>query len=151
MPLLSTLDRVDLFGFHPHRRNHLYGISTRHGRSALPRETITTLIHSKEIQGGLADWDIAWGNLYFDLSVLEPQELGTSQSWYVVRSDQVKSTDKLVIHLDIEDPQDPDFRTARRELSAHLGGEIARENSWSYEGCLRGTPEAKPTLASRNC
>ena len=111
--LLSTLDRVDLFGFHPHRRNHLYGISTRHGRSALPRDHHDA--HSFERDSRRPRrLGHRVGKLYFDLSVLEPQELGTSESWYVVRSDQVKSTDKLVIHLDIEDPQDPDFRTARR-------------------------------------
>jgi len=132
--LMAVLDQLDLYHYHPHRNNHQFGMSTLHGETALAVDTVSTLLNSKQIGRAIADWDVKWSGLRFDLEGMPTQDLGRSSSHYLIRSDSARSLDRLLINLPCEDPTTTEFRSARRQLAAEYGDVLARESSWEYIG-----------------
>ena len=138
--LMEILDQLDLFHYHPHRNNHLYGISTLHSSAPIDAETITAMLSDDGVTHALSDWDLRWSELVFDLTSMPKQDLGPMGSHYVIRSDSNRSTDRLFLNVGLEDPNEPTFRGARRQLAATFGEAIGRESAWEFVGSPTNTP-----------
>jgi hypothetical protein len=138
--LMQVLDQLDLYHYHPHRNNHQFGISTLHEDDALHEESLGELVNSKKTGRAIADWDVKWSGLRFEIEAVPKQPLGQSSSYYLIRSDSARSLDRLLLSLDCEDPTAPEFRSARRQLAAEFSDLISRESSWEYVGVPLNSP-----------
>ena len=138
--ILQVLDHLDLYPFHPVKQANTFGIHTILNNRQYPQENIEAVVTDPRATHHCLDWDLRWSGLKIDLEGLDSIPIANDPSYYVIRSDGTKSTDRLFLSIDLEDPLSPFFRAARRQLGEQFGDMMSRETAWEYMGPLVESP-----------
>ena len=79
----------------------------------------------------LSDWDIRWSDLHLDIGEDFDQQLGQNRNHYLIRTERSGTVDRMTISLELDDPQDSRFPSAKRHLAGHFGDILGRDTAWN--------------------
>ena len=139
----QVLDEIDLYHYHPSRAAHVYGMTTIHESQARDQAHLVSVLQSPDVTSDLSDWDVRWSDLRLNMGDEMTQLIGTSRSHYLVRTESVRTLNRLQVSLNLDDPQDSRFRSAKRILGSHFGEALSRDTAWEFEGPSLGTADGR--------
>ncbi|MEE2787157.1 MAG: hypothetical protein VX589_07435 [Myxococcota bacterium] len=141
--LRTLFDEVDLYHYHPHHASQTYGLTTVHAPVAVDPATQDSLLTHPDLTRHLSDWDIRWSDLSLNIGEGLGQQLGRTQNHYLIRTERARTIDRLTLSLELDDPQDSLFRSARRHLASQFGDALGREAAWEYDGPTLDSPQGR--------